>query len=517
MSQGEHSGDFRDSRAGRPPRRRGGRAPAAARSGQRPRERSRTADPARLLAYEVLRAVAESDSYANLVLPPLMHRRGVYGRDAAFTTELTYGTLRLHGRYDPIIAIAADRDIRKLDDDLLDVLRLGCHQLLAMRVPSHAAVSETVALARTVLGAGRAQLVNAVLRRVSERGLDDWLTELADRSTGEDERLARLHSHPQWIVRSLRQALDGTGEELVEALEANNSPAEVTLVIRPGLTTKTDLPETTRGRYAPTARVLRGGDPGALSVVREGLVGVQDEGSQLVTLALATTPIEGPDRTWLDLCAGPGGKAALLASWLGARTGGPAPSDPADHPHGQDHRPRTRRLVANELFHHRADLVRASLRAIPDSIDVEVRTGDGRMVGEYEPQTYDRVLVDAPCTGLGALRRRPEARWRRSTADLASLAGVQRELVISAIEATRIGGVVGYVTCSPHVAETTFVIADVIKRAAKLGMPVEVVDAAAALAQVALTPLPDQQGPYVQLWPHRHGTDAMFLAILRRV
>src|SRR5699024_7563409 len=131
----------------------------ARRRSSRSSERSRSIDPARLLAYDVLRSVAQSDSYANLLLPPLMRRHGVYGRDAAFTTELTYGTLRLRGRYDAILAIAADRDPHKLDDELLDLLRLGCHQLLGMRVPAHAAVSETVALARTELGTGRSQLV----------------------------------------------------------------------------------------------------------------------------------------------------------------------------------------------------------------------------------------------------------------------------------------------------------------------------------------------------------------------
>lgn len=513
MNQPDIRGDARATEDAPP----SGTDAVAAPTGRRSSGRARTVDPPRVLAYEVLRAVADSDSYANLLLPPLMRRRGVYGRDAAFATELTYGTLRLRGRYDPIIAIAADRELRKLDDDLLDVLRLGCHQLLAMRVPAHAAVSETVALARAELGTGRSQLVNAVLRRVSEQDLDAWLEQLARRATSEDERLARVHSHPQWIVRALRQALGGAEDELPELLEANNTPAHVTLVMRPGLAERADLPETGRGRYAPTARILRGGDPGALTVVKEGLVGVQDEGSQLVALTFATAPIEGPDRTWLDLCAGPGGKAALLASWLAARTGSPAPAEPGEPTHNHDQRPRTRRLVANELFQHRTDLVHAALKAIPDTIDVDVRTGDGRLVGEYEPETYDRVLVDAPCTGLGALRRRPESRWRRSTADLAGLAEMQRALTLSAIAATRIGGIVGYVTCSPHVAETTFVVADVVKRAAKEGTPVEVVDAAAALAQIAVTELGDQEGPYVQLWPHRHGTDAMFLALLRRV
>ncbi|MPV49323.1 rRNA small subunit methyltransferase B [Pseudactinotalea sp. HY160] len=491
------------------------------RSRRRAAEHAWAVDPARTTAYAALRAVVHGESFTEWVLPALMRRHGVYGGDAAWTTELTYGTLRLRGRYDRIIAIAAAGRLGEPDDEVLDVLRLGCHQLLAMQVPAGAAVSETVALAHAELGQARSQSVAAVLRRVAERDLDAWLERIEAAAASEDERLGRIHSHPQWIVRAFRQGLGAATEELTALLEANNAPAPITLAVRPGLVDLVDLPQTTRGRYAPTARVLQAGDPGALTMVKEGLVGVQDEGSQLLTLAFATAPITGPDRTWLDLCAGPGGTAALLASWLAARTGSPLHEEvpepgEAEAGHGQDRRRRTRRLVANELFQQRSDQVRAALRAIPGSIDVTVRTGDGRLVGGHEPAAYDRVLVDAPCTGLGALRRHPEAKWRRSTADLARLAALQRELTLSAIAATRVGGMIGYLACSPHVAETRFVVSDVIKRAAAAGTPVAVVDAVEVLDRVAVTELADQQGPYVQLWPHRHGTDAVFLALLRR-
>src|SRR5699024_8832234 len=145
---------------------------------------------------------------------------------------------------------------------------------------------------------------------------------------------------------------------------------------------------------------------------------------------------------------------------------------------------------------------------------VSVTVGDGREVGREEPGTYERVLLDVPCTGLGALRRRPEARWRRSPADLSALASLQRELLVSALDATRPGGVVGYATCSPHLAETTLVVGDVTKRRSD----VRVEDARPLLRdasgeQVAGT----GPGPCVQLWPHRHGTDAMFFALLRKL
>lgn len=466
-----------------------------------PSDRRKGTDPARGAAYDVLRAVDSSDAYANLVLPPLLRERRIRGRDAAFATELAYGTLRLRGRYDAVIALCVDRPLDRVDPPVLDLLRLGVHQLLGMRVASHAAVSETVGLARTRTGAGSAQFVNAVLRRVTRSTLPEWLDELADGAPDDLTRLATVESHPVWIARALREALAGTGrdpDELADLLAADNAAPRVTLVARPGLADEADLrpgPGTGRlapGRWAPGAFVLDGGDPAAFDAVREGRAGVQDEGSQLVTLAFAAAPLDGPDERWLDLCAGPGGKAALLGALAAGRGA---------------------RLVANELQPHRARLVRQALAALPGTVVEEVRTGDGRDVGRDEPGSYDRVLLDAPCTGLGALRRRPESRWRRTPADLAVLTGLQRELLRSALDAVRPGGVVGYVTCSPHLAETQLVVTDVLRKRDD----VEVLDAPAAVRAVVRggeIPLPDRRD--VQLWPHVHGTDAMHLTLLRR-
>lgn len=490
--------DGADARSARPrgDDRRSGRAPAD-RSRQAPRQRARDADRARAAAFEVLREVDGSDAYANLVLPPMLRSRGVTGRDAAFATELAYGTLRLRARYDAVLALAADRPVQQIDAPLLDVLRLGTHQLLGMRVPSHAAVSETVALARSRVGAGPAQMVNAVLRRVARDDLPTWLGRVRE-AAGDDAtaQLAAEHSHPAWVVRALRQALvaDGRGDDLAALLDADNAAPAVTLVARPGLATRDDVvaavAEARPGRWAPTAVVLPGGDPLQVPGVAEARVGVQDEGSQLVALALvAAAPVEAGER-WLELCAGPGGKSALL----GAVAAG----------HGAT-------LDATEVQPHRTRLVERSVAAVPDGV-VTVRTADGRRVGEEEPAAYDRVLVDAPCTGLGALRRRPEARWRRVAGDVPPLAALQRELLSSALDAVRPGGLVGYVTCSPHVAETSLVVEDVLRRRDD----VEQLDAREALRAVAGPDVPLGDGPSVQLWPHVHGTDAMHLTLLRR-
>lgn len=466
------------------------------RTAHRPAARAKASDPARTLAYEILREVDHSDAYANLLLPPRLAHRQIDTRDAAFATELTYGTLRLRGRYDAVLTYCVDRPLTEVDPPVLDLLRLGAHQLLGMRVPTHAAVSETVALARDQIGVGRSQFVNAVLRRVCENDLDGWLARIDADTPDPLESLARTASHPLWITRALREALVGSGRdvaELPDLLTADNTAPRVTLVARPGLTGPNDLPATTPAPYAPTAHLLDRGDPAALAAVREGRAGVQDEGSQLVALALAAAPLDGPDARWLDLCAGPGGKAALLAA-LAAERGA--------------------RIVANEIAPHRAALVRKALTAAPAGSVEAVRAVDGRETGTYEPGGYDRVLVDAPCTGLGALRRRPESRWRRTPADLMALTGLQRELLASALDAVRPGGVVAYVTCSPHLAETQFVVADVTRKRPDI----EILDAPAVMRSVIRPGTQIDLGDRmdVQLWPHIHGTDAMHLTLLRR-
>ena len=285
------------------------------------------------------------------------------------------------------------------------------------------------------------------------------------------------------MVQALRDALGGSLARTEELLAADNVPAEVTLVARPGRATVAELVGlgAEPGRWSPYAARLPGGAPGLLAAVREGRAGVQDEGSQLVALALAQAPVEGPDVRWLDRCAGPGGKAALLGAVAAGRGA---------------------TVLAAELAPHRARLVRQS---VGDTALVVVADGTAP---PWRPGTFDRALADVPCTGLGALRRRPEARWRRKPADVPALSALQRRLLGAAADSVRPGGLVGYVTCSPHLAETAVVVGDVMRARGDL----EAVD-----ARPYLTGVPDLgPGPYVQLWPHLHGTDAMFLALLRR-
>lgn len=445
-------------------------------------------DPARQAALELLRVVREDDAYANLALPGILHQRRLSGRDAAFATELAFGTLRWRGLYDAILGQCVSRSWADVDAPMQDLLRLGAHQVLGMRVPAHAAVDSTCDLARQAGSPGgakaRAGFVNAVLRKVAARTLDEWTVELgADGST--EQQLALRWSHPAWIVRALAQALDDRRDELPALLEADNVPARPTLVARPGRLVLDELlavPGVEPARWSPYAATLAEGIPSALEEVRSGAAGVQDEGSQLVALALTRVPVTSTQHRWLDMCAGPGGKAALLD--------GLAAADQAQ-------------LVAVEQHAHRAQLVR---QALGEHSTAQVLVGDATaldLAGQF-----DRVLADVPCTGLGALRRRPEARWRRQPSDVAGLAPVQRALLEAAVDATAPGGVIAYATCSPHFAETVLVVQDICRAHPEL----VVLDAPAFLPEV-----PDaRRGAFVQLWPHRHGTDAMFLALLQR-
>jgi 16S rRNA (cytosine967-C5)-methyltransferase len=444
------------------------------------------------VAFEVLMAVDEDDAYANLALPAKIKEFGLSSNDAGLATELTYGTLRMQGFYDRVIANASARDIDTIDLVVLNILRMGVHQLLNMRVAQHAAVDESVNLAEHMASLGAVGFVNAVLRRTSRHDLEDWQDFITQDITNAEERLAALYSHPVWIVRSLKQTLEaeGRGEELEALLASDNVNPRVTLVELPGFVETNDDVEGEPTKYSPMGMSLNtGGDPTRFARVREGFVRVQDEGSQLAALVLSRHHDVTEGEQWLDMCAGPGGKAALLAA--------EAAVDGAE-------------LTANEVIPGRADLVRKALAILPD---VHVVTGDGIDFGIDQPNSFDRILLDAPCTGLGALRRRPEARWRKSPKDVGDLTALQAQLLSSALLALKPGGVLAYVTCSPHLAETRGIVEGALRK----NTHVTELNAREILAKVAMQPM-DIAGDSlsVQLWPHRHGTDAMFISLLTK-
>lgn len=441
------------------------------------RGRRRRVDPARRAALTALGRVNREEAYANLVLDQVI--AGLATREAALATELVHGTCRMQGSYDQVIVAAGERELSSLQPAVVDVLRLACHQLFAMRIPTHAAVDASVNLAGAVIGERVCGLVNAICRRLAAHTWEEWVILLSEDVSLVD-RLALRHGHPAWIVQVLWDALGRDWEETASLLAADNVPAVPMLVVRPGLAQVTELAEAGAepATWSPWG-ARRAGNPADLPLVRQGLVGVQDEGSQLVIRAALSANI--PDGPWLDMCAGPGGKSALLR--------GCAPG----------------LVVSAEIAEHRARLVAQGLRAYPPGRH-QVVVADGSRPA-WRPDTFALSVADVPCSGLGALRRRPESRWRRGPEAVRELTRLQRRLLAQAVASTAPGGVVAYITCSPVVAETVGIIGDAEQ--------VEILDAPALIPEVPQA-ASRHDGRFIQLWPHIHGTDAMFCALLRR-
>ena len=447
---------------------------------------------ARSVAYELLRAVEQDDAYANLLLPKLIAEAKLEPRDSALAQELAFGTIRNQLFYDRISEHGAKRKIEEIDAKAKILLRLGAHQLLSMRVPSHAAINETVDLTKNVASQGAVGFVNGILRRISERSNEEWRDLLLEQTQDRIGKLEIEFSHPAWIIRALEQALrlDGRADSLQSLLQIDNEAPLVNLVALPGIARPEHEVGLTVGTASPIGFTLGSGDPAKLAAMRDGFIRVQDQGSQLAALALAGAKPIAAKEQWLDMCAGPGGKAALLAAI--AKQNGAT-------------------LVANEIAEHRAKLVSQALRKIDET--VEVFCADGRTIGEDAPESFDRILLDAPCTGLGALRRRPESRWRRQPKDVSDLTKLQEQLIESAWLALKPGGVLGYVTCSPHSGETVSII-DWLER--KFGSSVELLNATNVLQELNPSLELNANRRTVQLWPHINGTDAMFIALLSK-
>jgi 16S rRNA (cytosine967-C5)-methyltransferase len=435
-------------------------------------------EPSRLLAFDLLTEVNRNEGYSNLLLPQALNSSKLDERDKSLVTELLYGTIRMQGKHDWVLAHISDRPWTEVDPGIVDICRMGVHQIHEMRIPDHAAVASTVEVARKRLGESKASFVNALLRNVTRKSQEDWFLPLSAISDPV-ERMSIQYSHPEWIVSAYYDLLKNW-DEVEQALAINNEAATPTLVSWPGLSTIDDLKSiggepTTFSPYGAHWK----GNPGALDLIKARKIGVQDEGSQLVASVFAAA---SAGTNWLDMCAGPGGKAALLSNIA-----------------------REKKIVftANEVSAVRADLVRQVVNGD------RVLVGDGREIGNLE-EKFDAILIDAPCTGLGALRRRPEVRWRRNLQDLRELTQLQRELIDSGIKALTVGGILGYATCSPHLAETTIQVSDLKRKHGNM-------------EQIDVSPyLPDnlensERDHAMALWTHRTGTDAMFLALFKKV
>jgi 16S rRNA (cytosine967-C5)-methyltransferase len=417
----------------------------------------------------VVRRVTEEGAYSNLALARTLGRAALAERDAAFATELAYGTLRRLLRLDHALAPLLDRPLETAPKAARALLRLGAYQVLETRVPPHAAVAETVALAED----RHRGFVNAVLRRLATDGA--VLPEGRD-----DEAVAVRTGLATWSVRELRRALGEDGGDVEAAAAALAEPAQLTLranscaigvealereLERTGVTVR-------RGVLAEESLTVSGGSPASLPGFESGWFTVQDEASTFVVRALDPRP---GDRV-LDACAAPGGKAGHIACLVG--------------PEGV--------LVAADARPSRANLVAATLRRL--GLRGAVIAQDARRPAVRGP--FDAILVDAPCTGIGSARRRPELLWRPTRSELSALARTQVGIVTALADLLRPGGRLVYSVCTFPRAETDAACDAILRRRPDLE-PAELVG-------------PDGPAARIRLWPHRHGCDAMFLAGFRR-
>ena len=396
--------------------------------------------------------------------------------DRGLIQELSYGALRWQLQYDSIIdAIASGK---QLSDRLRVALRLGLHQLFRMRIPPHAAINESVELVKQVESKA-AGLANAVLRNAQRKGLESLVDEISA-GLPRHEALAIRYSHPIWIVHALEAALelDGRGSELEDLLKANNETPEINLAaLSDEARQRLMAVGVQQGQASPIGFVMQGNPEQHLSHE----IRVQDQGSQLVALTLLA--LVGNRGDVLDMCSGPGGKSAVLQAGLVSGS-----------------------LTCMEPNQKRAKLVQDALG--PESI-AKVIIAPGQ---QAEPGKYEGVLLDAPCSGLGSLRRKPESRWRKAPDQLANLQKIQQELLDAAVAALKPGGILLYSTCTPVISETNGQISQALDRHPEL----ELVPLPAVVESLSPNLRLNHGRKTVQLWTQAHGTDSMYLAALRK-
>ena len=443
----------------------------------------------RLLAYDALKEILDNGAYANIKVPDMLREVDFSERDRGFVTELVYGTLRWIGKYNYIIATASSRAIPEIDKGCLRILQLACHEIFQMRTPDRAVLFEYGEITKLILGHTKLSFVNAVLRKITNEIAH--FSELELPHMNELQTREIKYSHPAWIIKAFYdQRKDWNLVD--QLLEKNNQPAQVHAVVYPGRISEQYLTENGGAalNHAPLGAI------GSHFIhdknLAKGAIGIQDEGSQIISeIFLATVSESDSEKSWLDLCAGPGGKAAYLYNWLKMNRGNDT-------------------FTANELHPHRAELM---TNRIPNSI---ITINDGTDIKAFN-KTYDRIIVDAPCTGLGAIRRRPESRWRKSENDLKGLLMLQKDLLTSAYELLAADGIMAYVTCSPHLWETKGQMLDLLNLNKDL-KPVEikkVIEGSNLLNKDALNEA-CVNSYSLQLWSDIHGTDSMYLALLRK-
>lgn len=440
-------------------------------------------DKAREVALKILSEVHQQEAYANVALARELRQGDLSDVDRRFVTELVYGAVKAGGTLDWVIRKYLTRPWNKVAPVVQEILRLGAYQLLYMdRVPPSAACNESVELAKKFSNEGAAKFVNGVLRTMVREPEKGGFPEGRGNAT---LNLALKEQHPEWLVR--RWIKEFGYDETLRLCQFNNQQAPLSVRTNTLTTSPSELflqltsvgVEARKSQFTEEGFVLT--NYGALDRLRplqEGYCQVQDESSMLVAHVLDPQP----DELILDVCSAPGGKTTHIAALMQDRG----------------------RIVACDIYEHKLDRVMENARRLSIHI-IEPKLMDAREVWKEFPQQADRVLVDAPCSGLGVLRRKPDSRWRKTPKLLQELPKLQLEILRSAAAAVKPGGILVYSTCTLAREENQDVV-EAFLRSAK--------DFVLENAGQRL-PVP-REDEMVQLYPQRDGTDGFFIACLRR-
>lgn len=440
--------------------------------------KSNAVSPARLAAFEILRRVEDTGSFASILLAD--RAKDLSSPDRALAHELVLGVLRWQLWLARLVEHYADRKISSVDPTIRTILNLGLYQLRFLsRIPASAAVNESVNLVSRARLRSAEGFVNAVLRRATREPDYDPLAEVADPI----ERLAVKTSHPSWLIQRWIKNLGH--EETGRLALANNQPAPVAFRV---VETRADRPTVLNQLQAAGANVqassvtkdawrVSGAADVVWALAREARIYLQDEASQLVAEVVGARP---EDRI-LDLCAAPGSKSTQIAELL-----------------------TTGRIIAADLYGHRLKTVEQTIRQ-QQVARISCLVLDASQSLPFPAESFDRVLVDAPCSGTGTLRRNPEIKWRISPHDIRDLATRQRQFLAQAARVVKPGGWLVYSTCSLEPEENEHVITEFLGRESGFQMAKPLVDAS------LITPF-----GAIRTWPHRQGTEGFFIAAFSR-
>ncbi|GGG82686.1 16S rRNA (cytosine(967)-C(5))-methyltransferase RsmB [Paenibacillus radicis (ex Gao et al. 2016)] len=488
QSRGKGQGRNNGQGNGNAPRETAGTRAPVLRAGRAPRT-------PRELALDTLVKVAETGAYSNLQLNRALQDAQLQRADAALATELVYGTIQRQLTLDHWLSKFAAKGLHKLEPWVHQLLRMSAYQLLYLdRIPAHAAVNEAVTIAKRRGHQGISGMVNGILRSIDRNRAELTVSAINDKDPV--ARIALRHSYPEWLVQ---RWIEAYGEEAAEAIcAAGNEPPHASLRINPLRGAREEaLRQLTEQGFDASASVIapagiavrRGGNLADTEGFRQGKWTVQDESSMLVAEVAAPQP----GMQVLDCCAAPGGKSTHLAELMEGKG----------------------KVWANDLHPHKRPLIEAQAERLGLN-NIEVITGDAGALDERFPESsMEVVLLDAPCSGFGVIRRKPEIKWTKTAGDVAEIAAIQRRLLRAAANLVKPGGTLVYSTCTIEKAENEQQVAAFLSEHSEFELDAEWPEAVLRPLRQAGA-IDESFAGQAQLLPQHFDSDGFFIARMRK-